>query len=225
MVKLVLVRHGESVWNQMNEFTGWVDVPITKKGEDEAKEAGARLLRINFDVAFTSQLVRAHQTLCTIFQERTDEILVFKHNLGKAHLWEHYSNKHPWEIPVFKAQALNERYYGDLQGLNKQETKNKYGDEQVHKWRRGFTDRPPNGENLADVYNRTTPYYEQHILPFIRQGKNVIIVAHGNSLRALVMYLEHYTPQQIENFELKTGVPMVFDLDAEGKVLTRQVLT
>lgn len=224
MVKLVLVRHGQSVWNQMNEFTGWVDVPLTKAGDDEAREAALRLLRITFDVAFTSQLMRAHQTLCTIFQERTDEILVFQHGVGKAHLWEHYSNKHSWEIPVFKAQALNERYYGDLQGLNKQETIDKYGENQVHKWRRGFMDRPPNGENLADVYNRVVPYYEEHIKPFLEQGKNVIVVAHGNSLRALVMYIEQYSTTQIEDFELKTGVPMIFDLDANGKVLTRQVL-
>jgi 2,3-bisphosphoglycerate-dependent phosphoglycerate mutase len=224
MAKLVLVRHGMSVWNKLNEFTGWVDVPITKEGDDEARGAAARLLRIPFDVAFTSTLVRAHQTLCILFQERADRILVFKHDTGKEQLWEHYTNTHEWEIPVYSAWELNERYYGDLQGLNKDETKKKFGEEQVHLWRRSYDTRPPNGEALIDVVQRTVPYYEQHILPFLKQGKNVVVVAHGNSLRSIMMHLEKLTPQQVLNLELPTATPVCYTVDFEGNVHYKEIL-
>jgi 2,3-bisphosphoglycerate-dependent phosphoglycerate mutase len=224
MAILVLVRHGQSVWNALNEFTGWVDVPITKEGDIESRQAGARLLRIPFDVAFTSQLIRAHQTLCTIFQERTDRILVFKHATGQQSLWEHYSKAKAFEIPVFISQALNERYYGDLQGLDKEETKQKYGEEQVHIWRRSYDVAPPGGESLKDTIARALPYFEQHILPFIVAGKNVIVVAHGNSLRSIMMHLEKLTPEQVLNLELPTAVPVMYLFDASGKPYHKEML-
>ncbi len=224
MAKLVLVRHGKSVWNQLNEFTGWVDVPITKEGDLEARGAAARILNIPFDVAFTSQLIRAHQTLCILFQERTDRILVFKHNTGKQALWEHYSNAKDFEIPVFKSSALNERYYGDLQGLNKAETAKKFGDEQVHIWRRSYDVQPPGGESLKDVVTRTIPYFEEHIMPFLLQEKNVVVVAHGNSLRSIMMHLERLSEEQVLSLELPTAVPVLYEFDHHGKAARKQVL-
>ena len=223
MAKLVLVRHGQSVWNLLNEFTGWVDVPLTKEGDEEARSAAARLLNIKFDVAFTSQLIRAHQTLCVIFQERVDRILVFKHNAGKEALWEHYSNAKQWEVPVFKAMELNERHYGDLQGLNKQDTIEKYGAIQVQQWRRSYDVKPPGGESLADTIARAAPYFENHIFPFVKHGENVIVVAHHNSLRGIIMHLEKLTPEQVVNVELATGVPVVYDIDSNGAILNKQI--
>lgn len=224
MAKLVLVRHGQSVWNQLNEFTGWVDVPITQHGDEEARQAGRKIKDIRFDVVFTSQMIRAHQTACLLFQERDDEILIFKHRTGKSHLWEHYENKHDFEIPVFKALSLNERYYGDLQGLNKQETIEKYGGDQVHLWRRSYDVKPPDGESLKQVVQRTVPYYEKHIEPFLRKGKHVVIVAHGNSLRSIMMHLEFLTPDEVASLELPTGVPVVYDIDEQtGEAFRKEI--
>lgn len=225
MAVLVIVRHGQSMWNQLNEFTGWVDVPITKQGEEEAHRAAKLLFDIPFDVAFTSQLIRAQQTLCVIFQERPDHlILVFKHQVGKESAWEHYTNAKSFEIPVFKSAQLNERYYGNLQGLNKQDTINKYGESQVHLWRRSYDVAPPDGESLKDVITRTIPYYQENIVPFLKEGKNVIIVAHGNSLRAIMMHLENLTPEQVSNLELPTGVPVCYEMNAEAQVVKKTVL-
>lgn len=223
MSKLVLVRHGESVWNMLNEFTGWVDVPLTQKGDEEARAAATRIRDIPFDIAFTSQQIRAHQTLCLLFQERTDRILVFKHG-GKYAAREHYANAKSWEIPVIKNGALNERFYGDLQGLNKDETRKKFGDEQVHIWRRSYDVAPPGGESLKDVVARTLPYYDEHILPFLKEGKNVIVAAHGNSLRSIIMKLDNLTPEQVSSLELPTGVPVVYDIDEHGKVQGKKIL-
>jgi 2,3-bisphosphoglycerate-dependent phosphoglycerate mutase len=224
MAKLVLVRHGQSVWNRLNEFTGWVDVPITKQGDEEARNAAARLLRTPFDVAFTSTLVRAQQTLCILFQEREDSILVFRHPDGKQELWSHSVNTHNGEIPVFIAWELNERFYGDLQGLNKADTSAKYGAEQVHQWRRSYDARPPGGESLQDVMQRTAPYYQQHIEPFLRQGKNVIVVAHGNSLRSIMAHLEKMTPEEVSNLELGTAIPVCYEIDVDGNVVHKDIL-
>ncbi|MDG6927673.1 MAG: 2,3-bisphosphoglycerate-dependent phosphoglycerate mutase [Nitrososphaerota archaeon] len=203
MATLVLVRHGESLWNKENRFTGWVDVPLTANGENEAREAG-KLIReagIEFNVAYTSQLDRAISTLTIIMDE-----------LGV-------------KLPVIKDYHLNERKYGDLQGLNKEETAKKYGQEQVHLWRRSYDVSPPGGESLEDTQKRTVPFFRNTILLDITQyKKNVLVVAHGNSLRSIVMYLENIKPEQIVNVEIPTGVPIVYLLDESGKVMSKRVL-
>ena len=202
MGTLVLVRHGQSQWNLENRFTGWVDVDITPLGAQEAHRAGRELKGIKFDVAFTSILKRAQETLKIILDE-----------VGQP------------DLPTQKDVALNERHYGDLQGLNKTETAQKYGDAQVHIWRRSFDVKPPNGESLKDTAARTLPYFEKNILPAASSGKNVLVAAHGNSLRAIVMGLEKLTPEQILKVEIGTCVPLVYEIGPKGEVLKKTVLT
>ncbi|AYZ12061.1 2,3-bisphosphoglycerate-dependent phosphoglycerate mutase [Chryseobacterium arthrosphaerae] len=190
MTKLFLVRHGQSLWNLENRFTGWQDIDITEVGIEEARKAGIALKKERIDIAFTSALIRAQHTLNLILEET-----------GNTH------------IPVVTDKALNERSYGNLEGLNKAETALKYGDEQVHTWRRSYDVVPPGGESLKDTYNRVIPYFEAQIVPPLRQGKNVLVVAHGNSLRALIMYLEHLSPEEILEREIATGVPLTYFFD------------
>lgn len=200
MGKLVLVRHGQSQWNLENRFTGWVDVPITPLGETEAHRAGNELKGIKFDVAFTSELIRANQTLEIILKEIAQT-----------------------SLPVKKDKALNERHYGDLQGLDKAETAKKYGDAQVHIWRRSFDVKPPNGESLKDTADRTLPYFNKFILPAVTAGQNVLVSAHGNSLRAIIMDLEKLSPEQIMKVEIATCRPIYYDIGAKGEVLKKSV--
>ncbi|RMH03732.1 MAG: 2,3-bisphosphoglycerate-dependent phosphoglycerate mutase [Nitrospirae bacterium] len=201
MAQMVLIRHGESQWNRENRFTGWVDVPLTPKGEQEAREAGEKLRGFRFDCAFTSVLQRAIRTLEIVLEV-----------LGQT------------AIPIEKAQALNERMYGDLQGLNKAETAKKYGEEQVKLWRRSYDVRPPGGESLQDTAARVLPYYHQRIWPELAQGRTVLVVAHGNSLRALVMHLDQLSREEVLELNIPTGVPLVYDLDEAGNPLHRQYL-
>ena len=203
-VWLCLLRHGQSQWNLENRFTGWVDIPLTDAGRAEARAAGERLAQrgIQWDVAYTSVLSRANETLDIALKE-----------LGQT------------ALPMHKDQALNERMYGDLQGLNKAETADKFGAEQVHQWRRSYDVRPPGGESLQDTAARTLPYYDSHIAPELRAGRNVLVVAHGNSLRAIVMALEGLTPEQILKVEIPTGVPWLYELDEALKVRRRMELT
>jgi len=203
MTFLVLLRHGESQWNLENRFTGWVDVPLSPKGEEEARQAGEKLkaAKIRFDLAFTSVLERAIRTL-----EITLDIL------GQS------------DIPVEKDQALNERHYGDLQGLNKAETAKRFGDEQVHIWRRSYDVAPPGGESLKDTAARTLPYFEAKILPAVKAGKTVLVAAHGNSLRSIVMHLDRLSREEVLELNLGTGVPIVYDIDVEGRVQGKRIL-
>ncbi len=200
MGKLVLIRHGQSQWNLENRFTGWVDVSITPLGVREARRAGKELKGIKFDLAFTSVLTRAQQTLDILLEE-----------IGQT------------TLPVKKDKALNERHYGDLQGLDKAETAKKYGDAQVHIWRRSFDVKPPNGESLKDTADRTLPYFNKYILPEARNGKNVLVSAHGNSLRAIVMDLEKLTPEQIMKINIGTCLPVYYDIGPKGEVLKKTV--
>lgn len=197
---LVLVRHGQSDWNLKNFFTGWRDVDLTEKGIAEAREAGRKLKAqgIKFDVAFTSALKRAQRTLDLMLEE-----------LGQA------------AIPVFKDQALNERDYGDLVGLNKDDARKKWGEEQVHIWRRSYDVAPPGGESLRDTAARVLPYYITEILPRVLRGERVLVSAHGNSLRALVMVLDKHTPESITKLNLDTGVPMIYRLNANSTVASK----
>ncbi len=200
MPKLVLIRHGQSLWNLENRFTGWVDVPLTANGEAEARKAAERLSDLSFDVAYTSALRRAQETLRIILEARE------------------------WTTPVIRDQALNERHYGDLQGLNKDDTRARYGEEQVHIWRRSYDVPPPNGEALKNTAERTLPFFDRAIMGDIRQGKNVLVVAHGNSNRSIVMQLEKLTGEQVMGVELGTGIPLVYDLNTDGSVLSKSVL-
>ena len=200
---LVLVRHGESEWNKLNLFTGWKDPDLTEKGVEEANAAGRRLKAegLTFDVAFTSDLKRAQRTLSIILEE-----------LGRK------------DMPVHQDQALNERDYGDLSGLNKDDARKRWGAEQVHVWRRSYDVPPPGGESLKDTAARVLPYYEREIAPLLAAGRNVLVVAHGNSLRALIMVLEGLSGEEIIARELGTGVPMVYKLTADGKMAERRDL-
>ena len=201
---LVLLRHGESEWNLKNLFTGWRDVDLSPKGVEEAKAAGQRLKArsLHFDIAYTSALMRAQKTLALALAE-----------LGQTGLEEH------------RDQALNERHYGDLCGLNKDDARKKWGDEQVHLWRRSYDVQPPGGESLKDTVARALPYYCQHILPDVLNGKHVLVAAHGNSLRALVMVLDRLTEKTIPGMELATGVPIVYRLNADSTVASKEILT
>jgi len=196
MAILVMFRHGQSVWNLENKFTGWIDVELSPKGIEEAKAAGEKLKGLHFDYAYSSVLRRAQDTL-TIALETA----------GIS------------GVPTKYDKALNERMYGDLQGLNKAETAAKFGDEQVHIWRRSYDIAPPNGESLKDTAARVIPYFEAEIAPKLKAGKNVVIAAHGNSLRALIMFLEKMTPEEILKFEIGTGVPREYKLDDQLNVL------
>lgn len=201
MSELVLIRHGESQWNLENIFTGWIDIPLSKGGEEEAKKAGEKLKGLKFDVIFTSVLQRAIKTY---------EIASKVAGLDT--------------LPVFKDKALNERMYGDLQGLNKDETRKKFGDEQVKIWRRSYDVAPPHGESLKDTSDRVMPYYHAKIEPYLKEGKNVLIFAHGNSLRALIMHLDNLSKEEIVEFEIPTGVPILYEFDNDMKVINRKEL-
>lgn len=200
MARLVLVRHGQSEWNVKSLWTGWTDVSLTEKGREEGRKAGDLLKDIKFDYAYTSLLKRAKETW--------EEI---KKEIGQP------------DVPITEAQELNERDYGDLTGKNKWDIKEKYGEEQFQKWRRGWDDPVPNGESLEKVYHRVIPYYKQEILPKLKIGKNVIISAHGNSLRALIKYLESIPDADISSLEMSTGGVYVYELDEEGKVSNKEI--
>jgi 2,3-bisphosphoglycerate-dependent phosphoglycerate mutase len=197
---LVLVRHGQSEWNLKNLFTGWRDVDLTDKGVAEAREAGRKLKGqgIKFDIAFTSALKRAQRTLDLMLEE-----------MGQS------------KLAAIKDQALNERDYGDLSGLNKDDARKKWGEEQVHIWRRSYDIAPPGGESLKDTLARTLPYYVTEILPRVLRGEHVLVAAHGNSLRALVMVLERLSPEQILKREIGTGIPIIYRLDADSTVTSK----
>ena len=228
MKKLVLIRHGESEWNKENRFTGWTDVELSQKGREEARQAGQLLKNqgYSFDKAYTSVLKRANHTLDGVLLE-----------LGET------------DIPVTRSWKLNERHYGALQGLNKAETAAKYGDGQVHEWRRSWDVRPPLldsddkrnpvldplykgvpadelplGESLKDTVRRVVPFFESDIVPEIKAGKNVVIAAHGNSLRALVKFLDHISDDDIAGLDIPTGVPLVYELDDDMNPLRHYYL-
>ena len=210
MGTLVLIRHGQSQWNLDNRFTGWVDVPLTEAGRAEARRGAAFLTSFRFDRAFTSALQRAQETLRIVLE-----------TIGQT------------GVPIEADQALNERHYGALQGLNKAETATKYGEEQVKIWRRSYDVPPPKektelnpegiSESLKDTAARTLPYFRRRILPLVSAGKTILVVAHGNSLRSIVMDLDHLTKEQVLELNLATGAPLVYEIDASGRVIKKIV--
>ena len=201
MAELILLRHGQSQWNLENRFTGWVDIDLSELGKEEARAAGAKLNGVRVDMIFTSVLKRAINTASIVC-----EIAGIKN------------------IPVIRDEALNERHYGDLQGLNKAETAEKFGDAQVLIWRRSYDVRPPNGESLKDTAARVLPYYDEAIVPVLAQGKNILIVAHGNSLRALIMRLENLSEAEIMKVNIPTGEPIVYTMSVNGLVVGKMML-
>ncbi len=201
MKQVVLIRHGESQWNLENRFTGWVDVPLSPRGEQEAREAGEKLRSFRFDHAFTSVLTRAIKTL---------EIVLGV--IGQSGL------------PVEQSRALNERMYGELQGLNKAETAKQYGEAQVKLWRRSYDVRPPGGESLQDTAERVLPYYREHVWPRLANGETLLVVAHGNSLRALVMHLDQLSREEVLDLNIPTGAPLLYELDDQGQAVSHRYL-
>ena len=203
MNKLILLRHGQSQWNLENKFTGWKNVPLTEKGEMEAKKAGELIKKnkIHIDIIFSSVLERANKTAEIAIKEANLQNLI---NNNKLIMTKH--------------EDLNERDYGDLVGLNKEETANKFGKEQVHIWRRSYDTPPPNGESLKDVVERVSPYFKKNIKPLLDQNNNILIAAHGNSLRAMMIELGMYKPQEISSIELPTGSPLCINLE-ESKLV------
>ncbi len=196
MPRLILLRHGESEWNLQNKFTGWVDVDLSHRGVHEAVNAGKLLKHYKIDYLFTSELKRAIRTAELAFAE-----------MGLVN------------VPTERNQALNERHYGDLQGLNKAETGEKFGQEQLKIWRRSYDIAPPNGESLKDTKDRVMPYYFDNILPKLKEGKNVFITAHGNSLRSLVMYLDNLSKEEVLELNIPTGIPLIYNLDDNCNVI------
>ena len=201
MPTLTLVRHGQSLWNHENRFTGFVDVPLTEQGRDEARLAAKALQGMKFDVAYTSALSRAQETLDIILE-----------TLGQR-------------IPIIRDAALNERHYGDLQGLNKADAAKEFGDQQVKLWRRSYDVPPPNGESLEMTAKRVLPFYERAIAGDLRLGKNVLVVAHGNSNRSLVMKLDKLTGEQVVGLELATGAPLIYEMSPACEVLSKHTPT
>ena len=201
MARLVLLRHGESQWNLENRFTGWVDVPLSPRGIQEAKDAGEKLRSFTFDRAFTSVLSRANETLRLVLETISQT-----------------------GIPIEKDKALNERMYGELQGLNKDETAKKYGEAQVKIWRRSYDVRPPGGESLKDTAERVLPYYERTIKPYLLKGDTILVAAHGNSLRALIMELEQLSQEQVLELNIPTGAPLLYELGQIGNVVDHRYL-
>ena len=226
MATLVLVRHGQSQWNLENRFTGWVDVPLSIKGREEAISAGKRLKDMRFDTMYVSHLIRAIQTLHYILLELSDErIPILYHEEERIHHWEHYAGDKEKEIPVYQSVDLAERYYGDLQGLNKAETMKKYGEDQVRLWRRSYDINPPHGESLKDTCERTIPYYTKHILPELQADRTVLIVAHGNSLRSIIKHVEIISDEEIPKVEIPTGAPIVYTFDSQMRLQKKVLLS
>lgn len=218
MALLILIRHGQSLWNQMDLFTGWVDIPLAPNGIEEAIKAGQKMHGLNIDIAFTSTLIRAQMTLFLALSEaKLKKTPVIMHDKGQLQQWsEIYSEetkKHL--IPVYEAPQLNERYYGKLQGSNKQQMREVYGKEQVEKWRRSYDIAPPEGESLKMTKERTLPYFNNTIVPHLQQGKNVIISAHGNSLRSIIMELDNLSETEIVSLEIPFGEPIIYELHGD----------
>lgn len=207
MAKLILMRHGASAWNELNLFTGWVDVPLSKKGVREAIDGGQKIKSLPIDVIYTSKLIRAQMTAFLAMNE---------HEAGKVPVLipeevDPYQENLQGIIPTYAAWQLNERMYGELQGLNKDVARERFGKEQVHIWRRSFDVPPPGGESLEMTAKRTLPYFESEIKKSLDKGLNVFVSAHGNSLRSIIMDIHQISKKDIINLEIATGEPMIYD--------------
>ena len=230
MADLILIRHGQSTWNAANRFSGWVDVPLNSVGRQEAMQAAKKVCQYTIDVCFTSLLMRAKETTAICLTEGdgncANKSPVFKHDAGDPnwHGWDKYEGHIDEEIPIYTCPDLDERYYGDLQGYNKAQMAEEVGEDIVHQWRRSFSTRPPGGESLEDTAARTIPFFEKRIIPYLKQSNNVLVSAHGNSLRSIIMYLDKLDEEKVPNLELATGIPIVYKVDENGQFVDKQVL-
>ena len=214
MSKLILLRHGESIWNKKNVFTGWVDLPLSDKGIQEAINAGHAIQHEPIDTIFCSTLIRGIMTgMIAMAYHKGGKTPVIMHEKGKLKEWSGiFSEKEKSHcIPVFCADELNERMYGKLQGLNKRETMDQFGEDQVKIWRRSYKTCPPDGESLEMTTKRTIPYFKKKIEPLLFEGNNILISAHGNSLRAIVKYLDNLSDDEVVALEIATGVPLFYE--------------
>ena len=220
MAKLILMRHGQSVWNQKNLFTGWVDVPLTEKGIEEALQGGKKIRDIPIDIVYVSSLIRAQMTaFLAMLHHSSEKVCVLQHaDKSKLQQWATIHDKQVEEsmIPVYQAWELNERMYGDLQGLNKEAVKKEFGEEQFKLWRRSYATPPPNGESLKMTAERTLPFFKSTIIPLLEKGNNVFISAHGNSLRAILMDLDKLSEEEVVKLEIATGDPIIYSFE-QGK--------
>ncbi len=219
MAKLILLRHGASIWNEKNIFTGWVDIPLSQKGIEESFQAGKKIAHIPIDVIFVSSLIRAQTTamLAMSVHEGEQVPCVLHPGQGKLEEWaEIYSEEAKKScIPVHVAWQLNERMYGQLQGMNKDEMRKKYGADQVQLWRRSFDVAPPEGESLEMTAARSIPYFQEMVMPLLKKGKNVLISAHGNSLRSIVMFLDKLSKDEVVKLEMATGAPLIYTFEGD----------
>jgi 2,3-bisphosphoglycerate-dependent phosphoglycerate mutase len=213
MSKLLLLRHFKSQWNFENRFTGWVDVPLLKERSEEEKEISKKVSESGFEVVYTSPLIRNLTTVLEVFKYIDQKYPIFRYFQGKMKKWANFAELNKNYIPVYVSEALNERYYGKLQGLNKEEVMKKYGKDLVHKWRRSFYLRPPAGETLKDVYKRAIPFYKKYVEKDLKEGKNVLIVASHNSARAIIKYLEKISDEDISNIEMPFGGLITYEFD------------
>lgn len=217
MAKLILMRHGASLWNEQNLFTGWVDIPLSKKGVEEAVQAGKKIKDLPIDVIFTSSLIRSIMTALLAMNEHHSgkvPVVIHPENGERAEwtkIWDEETKL--TTIPLLTSWHLNERMYGELQGLDKQKTRDKFGDEQVHIWRRSYDISPPSGESLEMTAARTLPFFEDEIIPYLKKGQNVLISAHGNSLRSIIMKLNNLSKEEVVKLEIATGVPILYDYE------------
>jgi 2,3-bisphosphoglycerate-dependent phosphoglycerate mutase len=215
MAYLILLRHGESAWNEKNIFTGWVDVPLSARGVEQALQAGELIKNYPIDVIFSSQLIRAKTTatLAMLYHKDQKTPVLLNPSDDRMQAWSHIYSEETKKLtlPMICAWQLNERMYGELQGLNKALTAEKFGAEQVQKWRRSYNEKPPEGESLKMTVDRAWPYFQNVVLPYLKEGKNVFIAAHGNSLRAIMMHLDRLTEDQVCSLELDTGRPYIYE--------------
>ena len=213
--KLILMRHGQSIWNKQNLFTGWVDIPLSVEGIAESIEGGKKIAHLPIHVIFTSTLIRSQMTVAlAMLHHASGKIPIFQHE-GKLGQWSHIFCEETKKntIPVYAASELNERMYGELQGFNKAQTAEKYGKEQVQRWRRDYNEVPPKGESLAMTVARALPYFQKEIVPRLEKGENVLVVAHGNSLRGIAMFLDKLTEEEVVGLELATGAPFFYSYE------------
>ncbi|ANG65969.1 2,3-bisphosphoglycerate-dependent phosphoglycerate mutase [Chlamydia gallinacea] len=212
MTFLILLRHGKSVWNEKNLFTGWVDIPLSQQGIDEAQQAGHIIRDFPIDCIFTSSLVRSLMTaLLAMTHHNSKKIPYIIHDDPQHQLMSKiYSNEESNMIPLYRSSALNERMYGELQGKNKEETAKQFGEEQVRLWRRSYKVAPPQGESLYNTGERTIPYFQKNIVPLLKNGKHVFVSAHGNSLRSLIMDIEKLSEEEVLSLEIPTGKPLIY---------------
>ena len=225
MPKLILLRHLQSQWNEENRFTGWMDVPLDENETYKAKELADKIFQVKIDKIYSSPLFRNKDTVARMFEYGNIKYPVFIHlEGGKMKKWGHYIDISENDVPVFISESLNERYYGKLQGENKEDAIRKYGEEKVHLWRRSYNIAPPGGESLKDVFERATPFYKKYIENDLKKGKNVLVLASHNSLRALVKYIENISDNDIINFEIPYGGIIEYDFDESFKLINKKIL-